>query len=181
MGRPKALLPFRGGTFISVLAGTLGSCCAPVFAVFGCEAEALMKSAPPSVVTVENPDYRQGMLTSLQAGLRAMGELPERVLFTLVDHPAVESGTVRALLGSDHFGAALVMPRYADKRGHPVMMRREIAREIMAEPATSKLNQVLDRHAGEICYVDVKDAGVRDDIDDLRLYQDLLAREGARV
>ena len=60
-------------------------------------------------------------------------------------------------------------------------MRREIAQEILSEPPTSKLNHVLDRHAGEIHYVDVDDAGVRDDIDNPRLYQDLLAREGARA
>jgi molybdenum cofactor cytidylyltransferase len=181
MGRPKALLPFRGGTFISVLAETLGSCCSPVYAVFGFDAEQLMKNAPPSVVAVENPDYRQGMLTSLQAGLHALGELPEHILFTLVDHPAVEPGTVLALLSAKHSGARLIMPRYAGKRGHPVIVRREIAQEIVTEPATWKLNQVLDRHAGEIHYVDVNDPGVCDDIDDPRLYRDLLAREGARA
>lgn len=175
IGRPKALLPFRNGTFISVLAETLSHYCSPVYAVFGFDAEHLMAQSPASVIAVENPDYRQGMLTSLQAGLRAMPEVPERVLFTLVDHPAVESGTVLGLLRSD---AALVIPRYAGKRGHPVLMRRGIAREVMAEPVTSKLNHVFDRHAGEIHYVDVDDAGVRDDIDDPALYRDLLAREG---
>lgn len=181
MGRAKALLPFRGGTFISVIAETLCNCCEPVYAVFGFDAEQLMKNAPAPVVPVENPDYRQGMLTSLQAGMRAIGELPDYVLFTLVDHPAVQRHTVLALLSSKLSGAPLIMPRHAGKRGHPVMVRREIVREIMAEPATSKLNQVLDRHAGEIHYVDVDDAGVRDDIDDPRLYRDLLAREGARA
>jgi len=178
MGRPKAILPFRGGTFISVLAETLGSCYGPVYAVFGFDAEVLMQNAPPSVVAVKNPQFEQGMLTSFQAGLRAIGKLPERVVFTLVDHPAVEAGTVVKLLDSD---AALVMPRYAGKRGHPVIMRREIAQEILSEPPTSKLNHVLDRHAGKIHYVDVDDSGVRDDIDNPRLYQDLLAREGARA
>ena len=178
MGRPKATLPFRGGTFVSVLADTLGAFCAPVYAVFGFEAAALMKTAPTSVVAVENADYRLGMLTSLQAGLRAMGELPDRILFTLVDHPAIEGATVRLLLQAD---AALVMPRYAGKRGHPVVMRREIAREAMAEPMTSQLNRLLDRHAAGIHYVDVDDAGVRDDIDDPQLYAELLARDGVRV
>ena len=42
MGRPKALLPFRGGTFISVLAGNPGQFCSPVYAVFGFDAEQLM-------------------------------------------------------------------------------------------------------------------------------------------
>jgi molybdenum cofactor cytidylyltransferase len=178
MGRPKALLPFRGGTFVSVLAGTLGKFCSPVYAVFGFEAERMVTQTPPSVVAVENPNYEQGMLTSLQAGLRAMTQLPDRVLFTLVDHPAVESETVRLLLEHD---AALVIPRYLGKRGHPVIMSREIALEVLAEPATSKLSDVVDRRAADILYVDVEDGGVRDDIDDPRLYRELLAREGARA
>jgi CTP:molybdopterin cytidylyltransferase MocA len=178
MGRPKALLPFRGGTFLSVLAETLGVYCSPVYAVFGFDARQLMARAPASVIAVENPDYQRGMLTSLQAGLRAFGDLPDRVLFTLVDHPSIKSETVRELLQAD---APLVMPRYAGKRGHPVIVGREIAREILSEPAESKLNDVMDRHAAAIHYVDVDDAGVRDDIDDPQLYRDLLTREGAHV
>jgi molybdenum cofactor cytidylyltransferase len=178
MGRPKALLPFRGGTFLSVLAGTLGRHCSPVYAVFGFEAERLVTQTPPPVIAVENPNYQLGMLTSLQAGLRAMGELPERVLFTLVDHPAVASETVGLLLECE---ALLVIPRYAGKRGHPVIIDRAIAIEVLAEPASSKLNDVIDRHAAEIHYVDANDAGVRDDIDDPSLYRDLLAREEARL
>jgi len=188
MCRPKALLPFRNGTFLTVLAETLGLYCSPVYAVFGFDAEQLMASAPASVIAVENPDYRLGMLTSLQAGLRAIYEpepaagdkiaCPTRVLFTLVDHPALANGTVRDLLRSD---ASLAIPRYAGKRGHPVIVRREIALEVMAEPVTSKLNDVLDRHRSGIHYIDVDDPAVRDDIDDPQLYQDLLARDGARV
>ena len=178
MGRPKALLPFRGGTFLSVLAETLGLYCSPVYAVFGFEAEQLMERVPASVVAVANPDYEQGMLASLQAGLRAAGKLPERVLFTLVDHPAVESGTVRELL---QFDASLVIPRYAGKRGHPVAISRDIACEFIAEPISSKISDVIDRHARQIRYVDVDDAAIRDDIDDPQLYQDLLAREGSCV
>lgn len=178
MGRPKALLPFRGGTFLSVLAGTLGEFCSPVYAVFGFEAQRMVAQTPVSVVAVENRNYEQGMLTSLQAGLRAMHQLPDRVLFTLVDHPAVQAETVRNLLQYD---AALVIPRFAGKRGHPVIMSQEIALEVLAEPVTSKLNIVVDRHAAEIRYVGVDDAGVCDDIDDPRLYQELLAREGTRV
>lgn len=178
MGRPKALLPFRGGTFLSVLAQTLGIYCAPVYAVFGFEAERLVTATPASVIAVENSDYQQGMLTSLQAGLRAMTDIPERILFTLVDHPAVTIGTVLTLLQSD---VAISIPRFEGKRGHPVVISAAMAREILCEPATSKLNNVMDRHAAEIRYIDVEDPAVRDDIDDPQLYRELLAREGAHV
>lgn len=175
MGRPKALLPFRDGTFLTVLADTLGGYCSPVYAVFGFEASYLMKAAPAAVIAVENPHYEQGMLTSLQAGLRAMADLPERILFTLVDHPAVSAATVGDLLQPHD---ALVIPRFIAKRGHPVVMSRAIARAFIAEPPTSKLSDVIDRHLSQIRYIDVEDPAVRDDIDDPRSYQDLLAREG---
>jgi CTP:molybdopterin cytidylyltransferase MocA len=178
MGRAKALLPYRGGTFLSVLARTLGEFCSPVVGVFGFEAERMIPLAPDSLVAVENPDYRLGMLTSLQAGLRAFRSLPERVLFTLVDHPAICGETVRKLLEAEN---AIVIPRHGGKRGHPVILSRAIALEAMAEPASSKLNAIVDRHCAEISYIDVNDPGVCDDIDEPRLYEELLSREGARA
>jgi molybdenum cofactor cytidylyltransferase len=176
MGQPKALLPFRGGSFLSVLAETLRAHCSPVCAVFGADAKRLMSLAPPSVLAAENPGYAEGMLTSLQAGLRALGNLPDRALFTLVDHPAIAPATVRALLDST---AEIAIPKFHGKRGHPVVIRRPIAEEILAEPSTSKLNDLMDRHASEIHYLDLDDSGVIDDIDDPQAYRNLLHREGA--
>ena len=181
MGRPKALLPWTGkagaGTFLSVLAETLGIYCSPVCAVFGFDAPRLMSCAPPSVMAVDNPDYRRGMMTSLQAGLRAVTngnrDMPERILFTLVDHPSIAAETVRRLLELD---ALVAIPRYAGERGHPVVLRHEIAREILAAPATSRLDHVLDHHADKIRYIDVDDPAVREDIDDPVSYAELLAR-----
>jgi len=176
MGQPKALLPFRGGSFLSVLAEALSPHCSPVCVVFGADAKRLINSAPPSVLTAENPNYTQGMLTSLQAGLRALGNLPDRVLFTLVDHPAIATGTIRALLDST---AEIAIPKFNGKRGHPVVIRRRIAEEILSEPSTSKLNAVMDRHASQIHYLDLDDSGITDDIDDPAAYRNLLSREGA--
>jgi molybdenum cofactor cytidylyltransferase len=176
MGQPKALLPFRGGSFLSVLAETLSPHCSPVCAVFGADAKRLMSLAPSSLLVAENPNYASGMLTSLQAGLRALESVPDRVLFTLVDHPAVASETIRALLDS---ADEIAIPKFNSKRGHPVLIRRRIAEEILAEPPTSKLNAVMDRHASEIHYLDLNDSGVTDDIDDPEAYRNLLNREEA--
>ncbi|MES1257704.1 MAG: nucleotidyltransferase family protein [Acidobacteriota bacterium] len=168
MGRPKALLPFRGGTFLSVLAETLAVSCSTVIAVFGYDGENVSRSAPAAVITTVNPDYRLGMLTSLQAGLRACPDDAGVVLFTLVDHPAVTPETVAALTRT---GADIAIPRYRGQRGHPVLMRRAIALEYLAEPLTSKVRDVIDRHPDSIRYIEV---------DDPALYEALLAREALR-
>jgi molybdenum cofactor cytidylyltransferase len=174
MGHPKAHLPFRGGTFLSVIAETMGRRCSPVIAVFGFDAERLRQSAPQGVVTVTNPEFQHGMLTSLQVGLRAVPPNHNVVLFTLVDHPAVSPETVDAVMRSK---AAIAIPRYRSKRGHPVLLRQPVTDEFLLEPHSSKIRDVIDRHASEIEYVDVSDPGIADDIDDRELYQRLLLRE----
>jgi molybdenum cofactor cytidylyltransferase len=174
MGRPKALLPFRGGTFVSEIAENLARHCEPVIAVFGYDAANVMLDALGSFVRVENPDYKMGMLTSLQAGLRAVPEDCDAACFTLVDHPAVASSTVDALFRAE---GPIVIPRCSGKRGHPVLVRRDIMEEFLAEPPQAKVRDVIDRHAAEIHYLEVDDPGISDDIDDPELYQQLLARE----
>ena len=178
MGRAKAWLPFRGGTFLSVLAGTLAPYCSPLIAVFGLEGEAGAAAVPEGVNAVINRDYRLGMLSSLQAGLGALTESCNGVLFTLVDHPAVSRATVERLLAAD---ADIAIPRIAGERGHPVLVSAGIAREFLAEPHTSKVRDVIDRHAERIRYIDVDDPGIRDDVDDPAIYEALLVREARLI
>jgi CTP:molybdopterin cytidylyltransferase MocA len=134
--------------------------------------------APPSVVPVVNRDYRLGMLTSLQAGLRALGDIAGPVLFTPVDHPAILPGTVAALLRTE---AEIAIPRFGGKRGHPVLLGARMAREFLTEPLSSKVRDPIDRHAAEIRYIEVEDPGINDDIDDPALYAALLDRESSRL
>jgi molybdenum cofactor cytidylyltransferase len=181
MGRAKALLPFRDGTFLSVLAGTLAPYCSPIVAVFGFDGETVAFGVPEGVVPVINRDYRLGMLTSLQTGLHALVDPVKAgdgksVLFTLVDHPAISRATVEKLIAA---AAPIAIPRIAGKRGHPVLIRAEIALEFLAEPGTSKVRDVIDRHAEGIRYIDVDDPGICDDVDNPALYEALLAREAA--
>ena len=177
MGRPKAFLPFRSGTFLSNIAATLGQRCSPVIAVFGFDAARSIQTARPlGLKAVENPDYPLGMLTSLQAGLRAVPNEADAVFFTLVDHPAISLATVDALLRSE---ALIAIPRFESTRGHPVLIRRAIFQEFLEEPPASKVRDVIDRHADEIAYIEVGDPGISDDVDDPVRYEKLLAREAS--
>ena len=67
--------------------------------------------------------------------------------------------------------------RYADKRGHPVMISAAIAAEFLREPPEAEVRAVINRHADRIEYVEVDDPAIHDDVDDPALYAALLARE----
>ena len=174
MGFPKALLEFRGETFLDRLIRTFAAYCTPVVAVLGAEAERIRAglAAAAGAAIVVNPDYPRGQLSSLQCGLRAVPADSPGVLFTLVDHPAVGGGTIEALLAA---AAPIAIPRYRGRRGHPVFFSHALAPEFLALDAEASARVVLERHAAEIRYVDVDDPGILSDVDDPDAYRRFLS------
>jgi molybdenum cofactor cytidylyltransferase len=179
MGFPKALLEFRGETFLDRLIGIFAEHCAPVVAVLGAEAPRIrggLRAANRALV-VENPDYKLGQITSMQRGLREIPPDVRGVLFTLVDHPNVRGSTLAKLIRQE---AVAAVPRYEGRRGHPLYFSRELAAEFLALASGSSARVILERHAAEIRYVDVDDPGILDDVDDPEAYRRLTSHDPER-
>src|SRR5262245_10989631 len=83
MGRPKALLPLPGGTFLEVL--TRSFCHAgigPILAVLGDEAQEIRHAVKLDLLrTVINPDPSRGQLSSIHCGLDALADDEVEALF----------------------------------------------------------------------------------------------------
>ena len=181
MGRPKALLPYRGETFLDSLIAVLSAACSPVIVVLGHEPERIRDEARRAAQAcfITNEDYRKGQLTSLQCGLRAVPGEVEGVLFTPVDYPAVTRETVERLAAAlRETGAPLVLPRYNGRRGHPVGVTRPVIADLLALPEAASAREVIHARLGEAVQLDVADSGVCLDVDDPEAYRRLLARSG---
>jgi molybdenum cofactor cytidylyltransferase len=180
MGTPKALLDYRGETFLDRLIRVLGEVCDPVIVVVGYHADAIRAAARGPAQFVVNPDPSRGQLSSLQTGLAAVPGDAEGFLFLPVDCPAASPGTVRriveALQSADQ--PLLAIPTYQGRRGHPVCARRELIPEFLALPAEGQAKEVVRRHADRTLYLDAGDAGVLSDIDDPEAYR--ILQESAR-
>src|SRR5579863_5349047 len=174
MGSAKALLEYRGETFLDRLIRCLSGYCSPVIVVLGHEPEVIRAGVRTAgdAVFVLNPDYSRGQFSSMQCGLRAVPEEAQGVLFTPVDHPNIEPATVGQLIAAD---APIAIPQYLGRHGHPVLFSRALIPEFLALGSDSQARQVLHGHASEIRYLDVADAGILDDIDDPDAYHRLLA------
>jgi len=183
MGTPKALLRFRGETFLDRLIGALSEHCSPVLVVLGHQAETIRAglSRAAAATFVLNENYRQGQLSSLQTGLAAVPAEAAGVLFTPVDYPAIRSGTVAELAGAfARVQPLLAIPRYQGRRGHPVCCSRQLIPEFLALPPDSQARVVIHRHLQEACYIDVEDPGIVEDIDDPEAYARLLQASAPR-
>jgi len=190
MGYPKALLRYREESFADRLIGLFSPHCSPVIVVLGARAEQIRGALRRPATFVLNQNWPLGQTSSLQCGLAAVPPAAEGVLLTLVDHPAVDAATIERLLGGVRplphgrdSGADAVpsrepeplirIPRYRDRRGHPVWFSRELIPELAAirEPRTAK--DVMHAHRADTLFVEVDDAGIVADIDDPAAYQAL--------
>ncbi len=148
--------------------------CAPVIVVLGHDADEIRSGllAADRAVFVVNKDYRLGQFSSMQCGLHAVPSEARGVIFSLVDHPAVQPSTLTRLALSK---APLAIPRMNGRRGHPVFFSRALVAEFLALPPEVNARMVVEKHAAEIDYVDVGDPGILQDIDDPEAYRRLVS------
>ncbi len=178
MGAPKALLRYRGATFLETLVRLFAGRCSPVIVVLGAGAEEIQRRLPVPTdvgrpIVAVNPNYGLGQLSSMQYGLRAVPSEADGVLFTLVDHPAISESTVEALLPGPDDRPLLRVPRYQGRRGHPIWFSRALIPEFLAEPVGGAARDVVRRHSAGTEFLDLNDPGVLADIDDPAAYRSL--------
>jgi molybdenum cofactor cytidylyltransferase len=161
MGAPKALLTLNGMTFADGLIRAFAAC-DDVVIVLGYDADRIQAGISRPVRFVINPTPELGQLSSLQCGLEATANA-DAIFFTPVDYPAISQETVRLLL--NHAGS-FAMPRFEGRRGHPVLLNRQMASEISA--CNTSARDVIRAH--DPIYVDVPDPGILEDVDDPAAY-----------
>ena len=176
MGSPKALLEYRGETFVGRLVRVLSGVCDPVIVVLGYHAESIRPAIDRSACVVVNPQPERGQLSSLQTALAELPESAEGFMFVPVDCPAAEPETVSLILAAfrgRESGIHFVVPQYRGKHGHPVCASRDIAAEILALPSTAQARDVVHQHIPDTLYMDVDDPGILTDVDDPERYRQL--------
>src|SRR5262245_14423412 len=130
MGRPKALLEFRGRTFLENILDTISrSSIAHTSIVVGHHRQAIDNPVASASIVV-NPGYEQGMVTSLQSGIRALPPKSIGAFLLLVDHPVVDVETIEAMIPSAAPNR-IVQPTFQGRRGHPVLLGMDVLREIL--------------------------------------------------
>src|SRR6185312_1653737 len=110
-----------------VVDAALGSHAAAVVVVTGHLADEVVRELPQASVTViHNPDFAQGLSTSLRAGLAAVTAFDAFVV-CLGDMPRITTAHIGALMAAfDATGRERVcVPTHAGRRGNPVLWPAE--------------------------------------------------------
>ena len=176
MGRPKALLPIDGQTFIEKIVGALRQAgLQNIIVILGHDAEAMrQKIAHLPVTILVNPDYSKGQLSSLRVAIRHLlaNERCSGLLVHLVDHPYIDAALVNLLIERfEDSGKLIAVPRFHGKRGHPVIFARSLFDELLNAPEDQGAKAVVNAHRDETLEIETEDEGITLDIDTPDLYR----------
>src|SRR5262249_30872603 len=146
----------------------LSSKARPVIVVTGHQEEEVRAALKGrSVSFAHNPDFEEGMSTSLRVGVRAISEESEGAIICLGDMPLVRGRHLDALIRAfDPEGEATIYaPTYERKRGNPVLWARRHFAEVGALSGDVGARGLLEKYAERVFWVPVDDPGVTVDVD----------------
>lgn len=181
MGRPKALLPIDGQTFIEKIVAALKQTkVGKIIVILGHNARELQsKISHLPVEILINTDYKRGQLSSLQLAVRNLQPDLEcdGMLVHLVDHPYLAPALVEEMIRRFYeTKKRIIVPKFHGKRGHPVIFSNALFDEILKAPMEEGAKAVVNAHRAETLEIETEEEGIAVDIDTPELYQQHVRR-----
>jgi len=176
-GRPKQLLPWGQdetilGRVIAELQATPGI--DRVGVVLGAWEEEIRKQMQTRLARVEiisNPDWKQGMFSSLSAGLVKLRGSARPLLILLGDMPFISHDVLsRFPAACDPDDPRPIIATEAGRPAHPYLIRPRHIDEILSLSGESGIRPFIRRHFPEAVKITVSENAGRHDIDTWESY-----------
>jgi molybdenum cofactor cytidylyltransferase len=169
MGSNKLLADLHGKPVVRhVVEAALTSRAGPVFVVTGHQSGAVSVAlAGLDVTFIDNPRYAEGMATSLQAGIAAVPDTSSAAAVLLGDMPLVTAEIINRLLDNlaGQAGSLAVVPVADGRRANPVVITRELFRDVEGLSGDRGARALLERAGDRVIEVPINDEGVLVDVD----------------
>jgi molybdenum cofactor cytidylyltransferase len=170
MGGPNKLLADIAGKPLVriVVEEALASRARPVIVVTGHErARVEAALAGLDVRLVHNPDFAQGLSTSLKTGLAAVPAPADGAIICLGDMPQVRAGLIDRLIAAfdPARGALIAVPTLEGRRGNPVVWSRRFFTELAELEGDVGARHLIGTYGEALVEVPVTDSAALVDID----------------
>ncbi len=185
--RHKLLLPLGERTvLVRVVETIVASEAHPLVIVLGYQAEQMRAVlAPyvtqPGVTIVDNPDYQQGMSTSLRQGVATLlatspaSDASEGALIMLGDQPLMTPHVINTVIKTKRTtGKSIVTPYYNGKRGNPTFFAASLFPELLEMTGDEGGRKVIERHPHDIAPLALSDSTANYDVDTWETYQQVV-------
>ena len=180
MGFSKALLRFRGRTFLQTIVDCIRALGLRPVVVLGSDADNIKSCHDLEGVSVLlNTVPESGPIGSLRASVQSvLGHPVDALVVWPVDMPHVKIETVRSLV--DEFRTSrqpIVVPYCSGRRGHPVIFGRAVFEELLRAPDDEGARAVVRADPNRVLEVPVADHAVLSSLNRPEDYRELLRLE----
>lgn len=119
------------------------------------------------VAFIHNPDYAEGLSTSLARGISALDDDAEAVLICLGDMPELTPRHLNRLIAAFDpvEGRAICVPTSGGKRGNPVLFARELFPQMLEVRGDVGARHLIGENEDLVAEVEMSDRAVLLDID----------------
>lgn len=115
-----------------------------------------LQSIKNKATIISNSNPQKGRLYSIQLGMQKINN--KQVLIFNVDNPYVKKETIKILL-SNSCKEDVLIPKYNNKGGHPILINNKIKNEILTNYSSyTTLKEVLNKFNKH--YIDVDDKSI---------------------
>jgi len=173
MGQPKLLLPYGETTIIdTVIREVIRSEANQIIAVIGSEKDKIRRQIKDyPLMIAENHEFRYGMLSSVQCGLRALPDNTGAVLVLLGDQPMIPASVINDVINAyRQTEKGIIIAVHNGKRGHPILLDIKYRYEIEQLSPDHSLHDITHKYPEDILELEVGTPVILRDIDTLDDY-----------
>jgi len=158
-GTNKMAMTIENKTILSRVIETLLAVCDKIVVVGGHNYNSIKQITDiyNKLQLVKNNDYHHGMFSSVKRGV---SEMKKDFFLIPGDYPAVKKDTYIKLQKS---AGDFIVPVYKGRRGHPVLIKKNLITTLMNEPVDSNLKVFRDKCNPE--FIEIDDEGILMDVD----------------
>ena len=172
MGKTKQLLPFGEKTLIErVLVEALNSELDKVVLVLGYQAVEIKKiinpvSPQPKLTIIENRQFKQGISSSIIAGLSEIENTHDHVMILLGDMPFIHRDLINLLIRRYlQSGLLIAAIKGQDRPAHPMIFSRQLYPELMILRGDVGARALFTKYRDKVCLIEPEGPYDAKDID----------------
>jgi molybdenum cofactor cytidylyltransferase len=169
---PKQLLPYRDRSLLRHAAEiAVESDAGETFVVLGSELERMKAELRGlGVRIVENPDWQEGIASSIRAAISTLPSSFEAVIVLLCDQPLITAELINELVRTrEKTGKPIVACQYEDTLGVPALFHRSVFPELVLLKGDRGAKHLIEHHGDRVAFVPFPGGSV--DIDSLADYE----------
>ena len=118
------------------------------------------------IYIVDNRNYKNGLASSLNAGIKAAGKNYDYIGFCNGDKPFIKEKTIEILLKYiNDIQPKILVPRYIEQNGHPTFFSKDYIKDFTLISGDFGGLEVIKNYPTAVTYLPVNDAGVILDMD----------------